>query len=173
MLSSGGNFNTLISGIIYLFAFVAIILLAFYATRFLGKKAGVALRGKYMTVIETISLGFDKRIHLIRVGSKYVLVATDGKSLRYLTELGNEIEELKLEEDFEGKASPFDFSTIFNKYLKRETAKNTKMGAKSADIDAFLDKNIQAEKAIDKDNRSFKGNLGKLRDIVDTKEKNY
>jgi flagellar protein FliO/FliZ len=67
--------------------FAALLFLAYVTTRFIGGKAKMTMRSKNMKIIESISLGPDKRIHLMKVGGQYLLLSSSGKSIEFLSEI--------------------------------------------------------------------------------------
>ncbi|MGE4282162.1 MAG: flagellar biosynthetic protein FliO [Clostridia bacterium] len=101
-----------------LIIFVCLLFLVYVTTRFIGQKASVAMRSAHMKIIETLSLGFDKNIHLIQVGDKYFLIASAGKSIEFLSEV--DIEHIK--ESIGEKSRQLDFYDIFLRYVRKMTA---------------------------------------------------
>ncbi len=73
--------------ILFLLGFGAILFLTYVTTRYLAGKSGKAMKGKHLSIVETISLGADKRIHLVKAGEKHILISSTSKSIEYLTEL--------------------------------------------------------------------------------------
>lgn len=67
--------------------FIGILVLAYYATKFLGKTQGLHLKGTNIEVIETISIGNGRLIQLIRVGQKYIVIAITKEKIEYLAEI--------------------------------------------------------------------------------------
>jgi flagellar protein FliO/FliZ len=96
--------------------FGAVLFLAYVTARFLGGKAGNIMKGKNIQVVETISLGLDKQIHLIHVGEKFILLSTAGKSVQMLTVLTpEEMGEIVLEKSQVHQSE--QFKEIFEKYV--------------------------------------------------------
>ena len=73
------------SAILFIVVFGFILLLAYITTKFVGTRTSRIAKGKHIDIIETISLGFDSRLHLIKAGEEYVLISTSGKNTRLLT----------------------------------------------------------------------------------------
>ncbi len=97
-----------------LIMFFALLFLAYIATRFVAGKAGKVMRGKYVSVIETVGIGLDKHLHLVKAGNEYILIASAGKNIEFLTVLN--MDDVSQEEIKEPKE--FDFKGIFEKYAK-------------------------------------------------------
>jgi flagellar protein FliO/FliZ len=137
----------------FLMVFASVLFLIYVFTRFIGKKAKSTMKGKYINVVETVSLGFDKSLHLIKVADNFVLIATCGKSVEYLTSL-----DIKYDEDESDDTSilgSFDFKSIFEKYKNSIMNKNKKNDKTNLEFD---EKIVKEEK--------FKNNLGKLKKIT-------
>jgi len=106
----------LLEGLLYIIVFSCILFLAYVTTRFVAGRSIKAMKGKYMNVVETISLGMDKRLHLVKVGEQYILISTSGKSVEF-------IKEVRLKDFEETAAEPapsgsFDFKSFFEKYVQ-------------------------------------------------------
>ncbi len=94
--------------------FAAILFLAYVSTKFLGSRLSRGMRGNYIKVVDSVSLGFDRQIYLIRVGGQLLLVSSSNKSIQFLTLLDNTLvglseEDLKVieQEPETGTASTF------------------------------------------------------------------
>ncbi len=103
--------------ILFLLGFGSILFLSYVTTRYLAGKSVKAMKGKYLNIIETISLGADKRIHLVKTGDKYILVASTAKSIEFLTTLTIDDEEAAAESVTQGGQNVFDFKALFEKYM--------------------------------------------------------
>jgi flagellar protein FliO/FliZ len=69
---------------------VAIVVLAFYSTRWLGKRMGGSTASRYLSVVDRIPLGQDKYIAIVRVGEKNLLIGVSQGSVTNLGELNEE-----------------------------------------------------------------------------------
>ncbi len=69
---------------------IGIVVLAFYSTKWLGKRAGAPQSGKYLAVVDRIALGQDKSIAIVKVKDKYLLVGIASGSINVLCELNSE-----------------------------------------------------------------------------------
>lgn len=115
--------NDLFSILLAVLCFGSILFMAYVTTKFIGKKANAKINGKYMNVIESITLGIDKKICLIKVGSEFLLIAVSSKRIEFLCSV-------ELEDYNSGKAEEsgrvFSFKKLFDKNLdiyknRRET----------------------------------------------------
>jgi flagellar biogenesis protein FliO len=66
----------------YVLIFGSILYLAYIATRFIGKKTAASMQSKHIELVEQVSLGLDKRLLLIRVGTEYFLFVSGKKEFR-------------------------------------------------------------------------------------------
>jgi len=141
--------------ILFLLGFGSILFLAYVTTRYLAGKTNRALKGKYIQIIETVNLGLDKRIHLVKAGSQYVLLAATSKRIEFLTtvDIGEEAE--KITEDSSPK-NVFDFKAMFDKYINAYKSKKN-----SASLQENEDKSTYTSKESD-----FRANLGRLKTIT-------
>jgi len=48
--------------------------LAFIMTKFFGNKSKSAMKSKYMRVVDTMAMGFDKTLYLVKVGEQYIIM---------------------------------------------------------------------------------------------------
>jgi flagellar protein FliO/FliZ len=99
----------------FLLVFGSLLFMAVITTRFIGIKAQKAMKGSHITIIETVSLGLDKKIHLVKAGEQYILIASSGKTMEFLTtvtlneaEPGTDMAESPVQ----------DFRMLFDKYIQ-------------------------------------------------------
>lgn len=137
----------------FLLVFGSLLFLAAITTRYVGGKAQKAMKGKYITIVETLSLGMDKKIHLLKVGEQYILVASSGKSVEYLNTINLDGVELDKVDDNVN----FEFKAVFEKYV--QSFKNIKNSSSSK-------KNSLGPKASTEEG-IFKNNLDRLKKITD------
>lgn len=141
--------------ILFLLGFGAILFLTYVTTRYLAGKSSKAMKGRYLNIVETISLGTDKRIHLVKAGEKHILVASTSKSIEFLTELSIGGEEASNDPAVTGIQNVFDFKSLFEKYVNMYKNKKSISFRPENDITA---NNAEGEK--------FKFNLEKLKRIT-------
>lgn len=96
---------------------VLIIAASYYTTRFVGKKQMGRNEGANMTSIEVFRLSGDKYLQLVKLGSKYIVLAISKNSITTVTELSEE--EIVLRKEPEGNVS-------FKKILSDIASKKTK-----------------------------------------------
>ena len=111
--AAGGNaVNNFARFITMLIIFILVLLLTYYTTRFVaGAKKG-SLKSANMEILECLQLGGGKCLQLLRIGSRYVVLAVSKEHVEMLTELDAD-EYIKTTESSGGK-----FTEIFLKKMK-------------------------------------------------------
>lgn len=114
----------------YVLIFGAILYLAYIAARLVGKKTSASIQSRNMQVVEQISLGLDRRLLLIRVGSEYFVFLCGKKEFKQVARVNLDKDEIQEQEEVKSTDSPvFDFRQIFERVTripkdKREQMKN-------------------------------------------------
>ena len=139
----------------FILGFGGILFLTYVTTRYLAGKSNKAMKGKHLSIVETISLGTDKRIHLVKAGEKHILIASTSKSIEFLTDLSIGEEEASNNPADQGVQNVFDFKALFEKYMNVYKNKKSISFRPETDISA---NNAEGEK--------FKFNLEKLKHIT-------
>lgn len=75
-------------GILY-FVFMSAVILgaAYFVTRFLASKGFKQVNNKNLKIVETINLGIDKSLLLVKVGEQYLLLGSMQKRITMLAEI--------------------------------------------------------------------------------------
>jgi len=133
--------------ILMLIGFGSILFLAYVTTRFISGKSAVSMRSKHISIADTITLGMDKKLCLVKAGEEYVLIAVCGKRIDFLCNVN--ISEADTTNQTE-KKSVFDFKSILEKYSDKNNIKNK-------GSDESLENGIRG---------SFRTNLNKLKSIA-------
>jgi flagellar biogenesis protein FliO len=115
-------FGTILKIIGFILFFGSVLFLVIVTTKLIGTKAKQAMKGKYIHVIDSINLGLDKSIYLVKVSDDFILLSSSGKKIEFLTNV-------KVENSFENNTNDenneiFNFKSIFDKYLKKEENDN-------------------------------------------------
>lgn len=109
-------------GVVLIFG--SILFLAYVAAKYVGKKAAGAMKSKHMQVIEQISLGLDKRLVLVRVGTDYFLFLSGKREFKMVARvMPDKAAELEQHEDNTSDEPVFDFRRILNKYINKSDEK--------------------------------------------------
>jgi flagellar biogenesis protein FliO len=97
-------------------AFAIVLLLCYLTTRFVGNKFRVKSKHKNMKIIETLPLGLDRCLYIIRVGKKDFLFYSSKKGIELVSEVELEKQPEDQTEDNEQPQKMFDFKGIFERY---------------------------------------------------------
>lgn len=154
--------DRLMQVLLMLLGFGSIVFLAFITTRYIGTRANKAMKGKHITIIETVSLGMDKKLHLVKAGEQYLLIASTSKNVEFVSEIKlNEDEQAENADTHSGMPNVFDFKSFFEKYAGM-----------------YKNKKVSILKPVDSDKESirpegdkFRNNLDKLMNITREYEK--
>ena len=119
VLSTSGVENVL-RLLVTVIAFILILLLTYFATRFMASYQKSSTIGTNFELIETYRLSNTKYMQLLRVGKRYVVIAVCKDTVVSITELG---EEEVLMPDYTKGQEPF--KKIFEN-LKREYQRDHK-----------------------------------------------
>lgn len=80
-----------ISLLTILIATGSVVFLSYVMTKFIGKKSTGLIKSKYMKVIDSLSMGFDKNIYLIQVGEQYVLMHSSVKGFEFICNIDRDL----------------------------------------------------------------------------------
>ncbi len=109
----------IISAIITLVIVIGILLLTYVATRYIAGISGKSKATRNISIIERVSVGQDKSVVIAKVGEKYMLLGITAGGITLLSEL---LEDELIFADFETPL-PYDFKSVFDKFLKRGDGK--------------------------------------------------
>jgi len=163
--------------LLYIIALAAVLFLTWVGTRFIAGKASKTMRGKHIEIIETVALGADKKLHLIKAGDAHYLIATASKQVQLIDKIDLRAEDPG-EAGAETAANVFDFKSFFDKYVGKYTGRN-----KPQEIISPEDSGGTAEVSPDtgggdsggdspaaERSGAFRGNLERLKNITQTKK---
>ena len=149
------GFWSLFWGLIYfLILFGSILFLAYVSTKFLGAKASGKMRGKYFRIIDSVVLGFDKQIFLVKVGEQLLLTACSNKVINSITLLEKDVLRLT-EEEMKALEQPPENQDGFKNYL--DMFKNLSKKESTVKND---------ETNTNNESNNFRQNLNKLKGIL-------
>ena len=116
-----GNWSTPMDSVVqffYILVLVAIVGgLAYYTTRLVGSARYGRGGRRNLEIIESMGVGPQSFIHVIRVGGQYVLIGVTRGQINLITQI--EADTLKLPED----GHKIQFESIFNKFIKSNNEK--------------------------------------------------
>jgi len=151
-----GFWNLFLGLVYFLILFGSIIFLAYVSTKFLGTKVSGKMRGKHFRIIDSVILGFDKQIFLVKVGEQLFLTACSNKVINSITLLDKDTlnlseEEIKvLEQQPENQEGFKNYLDMFRNMSKKESKESVE--------------NINMKQ--DNESNNFRQNLNKLKRIL-------
>ena len=100
-----------------IYALIVILVLAYISIKFVSKTKGLSSANSNIKVMESISIGYQSVIQLIKIGDKYILVGVSKEKITYLTEIDEQHLVFSKDDTAVDKIS-------FDKYLKNLLGKN-------------------------------------------------
>ncbi|HYF83042.1 MAG TPA: flagellar biosynthetic protein FliO [Clostridia bacterium] len=82
--------STIYGALYFLFMTAVILGAAYYVTKYLARKGLSSANNKNLKIVETIPLGIDKSLLLVKVGEQYLLLGNTQKELTMLTAVDKE-----------------------------------------------------------------------------------
>lgn len=106
--------DVVLKGILFIIGFGSILFLCYITTRYIGGRSVRMMKGRYIDIVETVTLGMDKRLHLVKAGSQFILIASCGKSVEFIAKI-----ELDDYENVQTNESTpvISFKNLFEKYI--------------------------------------------------------
>lgn len=148
--------------------FVSIVVfgLLILTTRFLSAKSKSMLKGKYIQIVETLSLGINNRLCLIKIEDEFFLISATNKKIEFLTKVN--INDYKQADVKNPNSEVIDFKSILKKYMPNfNLANQTKNEAEAESVD-MLNHKFQEKDEINNSDKIFKSNLEKLKNFTNT-----
>ena len=113
---AGGAFEILF----FIIVFFCILALAYLAAKFVGKRASGRMRGRLLEIVDTLAVGADAQILVVKAGSELFLVSRSAKQISFLTKL-----DLKPDEIAENEAAaPLSFTESFKAVLESRLSRS-------------------------------------------------
>ena len=100
-----------------IYALVIILILAYFAIKIASKTKRLSSANSNIKIIESVGIGYQSVIQLIKIGDKYILIGVSKDKITYLTEVDAQYLDFSKEDSIANKI-PFD------KYLKNFLNKN-------------------------------------------------
>lgn len=107
--------NNFFAYLTYFLAIGSVLFLTYVFSKYLGNKSNKLHKGKNIKVIDSISIGLDKWLILVKTGKKVLLLCSSGKNIQLLTEMNES--DIQDETHREGATDEEQSATLFGKYL--------------------------------------------------------
>jgi len=114
-----------------------------------------------MQIVESLSLGVNNRIHLIKVDSDFFIISASNKNVEFLARVNiNDYEEEEIKNPI---SEVIDFKSVLKKYINGFNLGN--QAKKEAEIDSVLEYKSQGTDEMQNSDVMFKKNLEKLKHL--------
>ena len=77
-------YKSMLHGFLFLLATTIVIILAYYATVIIGKKANKLLDNRYTKVLEKTTIGANTSIMILKINQRIYIIVMQGKTIRLL-----------------------------------------------------------------------------------------
>ncbi|MCR4629023.1 flagellar biosynthetic protein FliO [[Clostridium] aminophilum] len=109
--------NDLISIVSGILVLILILMMAYFASRFLGKNYMRNIGNSHMRIIDQFAIGQDRSLLIIKIKEKYYLIGSAPGGIQMLTELEGEFEE----QDRVGTSGSESFAQYISRYRDQLT----------------------------------------------------
>ena len=170
----GGIFEILF----ILIVFVCILFLAYVVTRFIAKRSSGRLKSRHMEVVDSLAVGADSQLLIIKAGDEYFLTSKTQKQIVMLAKLALTAEDTQ---DSAVRSTGFadSFRSVLESKLSRakpqrdKTADSDNDGGAGGDTDAGGDTGGGRRERNDRNDRYdrtentgvFRSNIDKIKEI--------
>ncbi len=96
--------------ILYLLIFIAVIVLCFYGTKLVGKRSKSFFKSKYMEIIDTVSLGTNIKLIIMKVNDKIYIMGVGNNGFTLIDKINED--EFPIHEESDEK----NFTDYLKKY---------------------------------------------------------
>jgi len=149
-----------------IFAFIVVLILLLFTTKYLAYKSKKMLKGNYMQIVESLSLGVNNRLHLIKVDKEFIIISATNKNVEFLARVNiNDYEE---EELINPLSEVIDFKSLLKKSINGSNFKNQARRESEVKADDILKQKPTGTDEIQNSNITFKENLEKLKHLTKT-----
>lgn len=118
--------SSIVSMFVVLFAVILILFLAWWCSRYLGKTWNRHAKGKYMTVIDSMPVGQDRTLLIVKIEETCYLVGSSAAGVQLLCELSLDFSQ-QPEEGSVPPVNPYinpEFQKKFQEFAKKFSKKH-------------------------------------------------
>ncbi len=146
-------------------AIIVVLALLLLTTKYLAYKSKKMLKGNYMQIVETLSLGVNNRLHLIKIDSEFFVISATNKNVEFLARVNiNDYDEEEVKNPI---SEVIDFKAVLKKYINSFNFSNhTKK--ENVSEDNVFGQRPKGEDEIQNSNVAFRENLKKLKHLNKT-----
>lgn len=144
-------------------AFLVVMGILLLTTKYLTYKSKKMMKGNYMQIIESLSLGVNNRLHLVKVDKEFFILSASNKNVEFLARVNiSDFEEAEIKNPI---SEVIDFKSVLKKYIRGFNSGNAATETKPAET--VVDK-VPESFQRDSNDDKFKNNLEKLKHITNS-----
>ena len=147
-----------------LLAFIVVMAILLLTTKYLAYKSKKMMKGNYMKIIESLSLGVNNRLHLVKVDKEFFILSATNKNVEFLARVN--ISDFE-EEDIKNPISEvIDFKSVLKKYVSGFSLGNSATISEAKQSEPAIDIKVQNSE-LNSNDSVFKSNLERLKHLSD------
>lgn len=146
-----------------IFIFIVVMALLLFTTKYLAYKSKKMLKGNYMHIVETLSLGINNKLFLIKVDNDFFIISATNKNTEFLARVN--ISDYQEEEIKNPISEVIDFKSVLKKYISGFDSKNNISSQKNSSPEG-PEKQNQVSEEVKSTDPVFKNNLEKLKHLT-------
>jgi len=155
--AAGSVWDRGIFEILFIFiVFFCILFLAYFVTRFVAKRAAGRLKSRYIEVVDSLAVGADAQILIIKAGEELFLAAKSQKQITLLTKLALSPSDVQ-----DAAPQSAGFAENFRSVLEGKLGRALPQGFKTG-----RDK-PEPPKGADESRGNFRGNIGRIKELTE------
>jgi len=149
-----------------IFAVIVVLALLLLTTKFLAYKSKKMLKGNYMQIVESLSLGVNNRLHLIKVDKEFFIISATNKNVEFLARVNiNDYEEEEIKNPI---SEVIDFKAMLKKYMNGFNFSNQSKKETQEEVASVVGQRPQGTDQMQNSDITFKQNLEKLKHLTKT-----
>ncbi|MDF2986646.1 MAG: hypothetical protein K0R50_2156 [Eubacterium sp.] len=147
-----------------IFAFIIVLGILLLTTKYLAYKSKTMMKGKYMHIVESLSLGVNNRLHLVKVDKEFFIISASNKNVDFLAKVN--ISDFANEEIKNPISEVIDFKSVLTKYVGSFGKQSKTKEGKPEEIVLGGKPSENEETTIN--DAMFRNNLEKLKNITNS-----
>lgn len=146
-------------------AFLVVMGILLLTTKYLTYKSKKMMKGNYMQIIESLSLGVNNRLHLVKVDKEFFILSASNKNVEFLARVNiSDFEEAEIKNPI---SEVIDFKSVLKKYIRGFNSGNAAAATETKPAETVVDK-VPESFHRDSNDDKFKNNLEKLKHITNS-----
>jgi flagellar protein FliO/FliZ len=151
-------------------AFIVVLGLLLLTTKYLTYKSKKMMKGNYMHIVESLSLGVNNRLHLVKVDKEFFIISATNKNVEFLAKVN--ISDFEEEEIKNPISDVIDFKSILKKTISGFSSGNQTAAREAKPEEAEIGRDLRSTDEVIgndvKNDAMFKSNLEKLKHLTNS-----